>query len=87
MPHLLFALGFLLVLEKRDERRRERTLAQQAAEQVWNLEGVDEGAGNGAITHEPRIHHHPHHAEQPAEQRGPGHRTGGFEHLRQRGAG
>ena len=87
MPHRFFALGFLLVLEEGDERRRKRTLAQQPAEQVRNLKGVDKCAGDRAIPHKPGVHHHPHHPKQATEQRGPGHGARGFEHVRQRGAG
>ena len=87
VPHRLVALGFLLVFEQRNECRRESALAEQAAEKVGNLEGVNEGAGDRSVAHEPGVNHHPHHPEQATEQRGPGHGAGGFEHVRQRAAG
>ena len=80
-PHLDFAVRFFLLLENRDERRRQRALAEQPAEQVRNRERELERARHPAVAHEPRIDDFAHHAEQPADERGAGHRAGRFEHL------
>ena len=83
-PHFDFAMGLFLFLENRNERGGQRAFAEQSAEKIRNHEGELERAGDPAVAHEPRIDHFAHHAEHAAGERGGGHRTGRFEHLRHR---
>ncbi len=83
-PHFLFAVDFFLLLENRDERRRQRAFAEQSPEQIRDLKREQKCVRDPAVAHETRINHFAHHAEHAAEQRGGGHRAGRFQHLRHR---
>jgi hypothetical protein len=78
VPHGLLALGFFLLLEDGDEGGGERAFAEQAAEEVGNLEGQRERARDPARAHEVRIDDFPHQPEHAAQHGGGGGGAGGF---------
>ena len=83
-PEFLGRSFFVLLLENGDECGRERALAEQAAEEVGNLEGEREGAGDHPRAHEPGVNDFAQHPHDAAGHGGGGHRAGGFQHLRHR---
>ena len=81
-PHLGFIGVPFLLLEDGNERRRERTLAEQPTEKIGNREGQRERARHRAVAHEARVSHLAHHTQHARSERGRAHRAGGLEHLR-----
>jgi hypothetical protein len=71
-----------LLFENGNERSGEGAFAEQATEQVRNLERQRKGAGHPRVAHESGVDHLADHTQQATGDRGRRHRAGGLEHLR-----
>ena len=83
-PHLRLTFFDFFMLEDRNECRGKSAFPEQPAEEIGNLKGESESAGNPGVAHEGGIDHLAHHAQNAAGEGGSGHRARRFQHLRHR---